>query len=49
MNNRRIIVLVLRTSKDFAFRDVELIARHINGKWKSSVRPRIICLWDKAT
>lgn len=43
------IVLVLRSGGDFSFRDVELIARHINGKWKSEIRPRIICLWDKAS
>jgi len=43
------IVLVLRSGGDFSFRDVELIARHINGKWKSDIRPRIICLWDKAS
>lgn len=49
MENRSTIVLVLRSGGDFQFRDVELIARHINGKWKSPFRPRIICLWDKAT
>ena len=43
------IVIVLRSGGDFAFRDVELIARHINGKWKSPTRPRIICLWDNAS
>ena len=43
------IVLVLRSGKDFSFRDVELIAKHINGKWMSANRPRIICLWDKAS
>jgi hypothetical protein len=40
---------VLRTSKDFQFRDVELLVRHINGTWQSEVRPRVICLWDKAS
>ncbi len=49
MSEVRTIVLVLRSGGDFSFRDVELIARHINGKWKSEVRPRIICLWDKAS
>ena len=49
MENRRTIVLVLRSGGDFSFRDVELIARHINGKWQSETRPRIICLWDKAS
>lgn len=44
----RTIVLVLRSGGDFSFKDVELITRHINGKWESSDRPRIICLWDKA-
>ena len=48
MNDRKTIVLVLRTSKDFQLRDVELIARHINAKWKEG-RPRIICLYDKVT
>jgi hypothetical protein len=42
------IVLVLRSGGDFELRDVELIARHINAKWKNG-RPRIICLFDKAT
>jgi hypothetical protein len=49
MDNKRTIVLVLRSGGDFAFRDVELIARHINGKWQSQIRPRIICLYDKIT
>jgi hypothetical protein len=40
---------VLSKGKDFSFRDVELISKHIDMKWKSSVRPRIICLWDKAS
>jgi len=43
------VVLVLRNGKGFGFRDVELIARHINGKWKSETKPRIICFWDKAS
>lgn len=45
----RTIVLVLRSGGTFSFQDVELLARHINGKWQSAVRPRIICLWDKAS
>jgi len=49
MEDRKTIVLVLRSGGDFKFRDVELIARHINGKWRSAIRPRIICLWDKAS
>ena len=49
MESRRTIVLVLRSGGDFSFRDVQLITDHINGKWKSEIRPRIICLWDKAT
>ena len=50
MNEQRnTVVLVLRSGGDFSFKDVELISRHIHGKWKSSVRPRIICLCDKAT
>ena len=49
MENRRTIVLVLKNGKGFSFRDVELIARHINGKWKAITQPRIICLWDKIT
>ncbi len=48
-NKRPTIVLVLRSGGDFKFRDVELISRHINGKWTSLPRPRIICLWDKAS
>jgi len=49
MNKKYTIVLVLKDGKGFSFRDVELIARHINGKWKSPVRPHIICLWNKAS
>jgi hypothetical protein len=49
MNKQRTIVLVLYNGKDFGFRDVELIVKHINGKWKSLDRPRIICLWDQAS
>jgi hypothetical protein len=49
MSNRPTIVLVLRTGGDFAYRDVELIAKHINGKWQSRIRPRIICLYDKVS
>jgi hypothetical protein len=49
MEQLRTIVLVLRSGGDFALRDVELIARHIQGKWRSSDRPRILCLWDKAS
>lgn len=49
MTDRKTIVLVLRSGGDFAMRDVELIAQHINGKWKSFIPPRIICLWDKAS
>lgn len=45
----RTIVLVLKKGKDFSFKDVELIARHINGKWKSETKPRIIVLYDKAS
>ncbi len=47
--NRQIILLVLRSGGDFSLRDVQLIARHINGLWKSTPMPRIVCLWDKAT
>jgi hypothetical protein len=43
------IVLVLRSGGDFSFRDVELLSRHIKGKWQSEQRPRIICLYDKAS
>lgn len=49
MDKQRTIMLVLRGDKDFSLEDVQLISRHINGKWKSSLRPRIICLWDKAS
>lgn len=49
MENKKTIILVLRSGGDFSFRDVELIVRHINGKWKSEARPRIICLWDNAS
>ena len=43
------VVIVLRSGGDFAFKDVELITAHINLKWKSDERPRIICIWDKAS
>lgn len=46
---RPTILLVLKNSKDFTFYDVELIVRHIHGKWVSEERPRIICLWDKVS
>ena len=49
MNERVNILLVLREGGDFSMQDVQLIARHINGKWQSNLRPRIICMWDKAT
>ncbi len=49
MESKRTIVVVLKSGGDFAFRDVELIARHINGKWQSPELPHIICLWDKAS
>ena len=49
MESKKTIVLVLRSGGDFAFRDVELITRHIRMKWQGVVPPRIICLWDKAS
>ena len=50
MNDHRpTIVLVLKNGKGFGFRDVALIIRHINGKWQSETKPRIICLWNKAS
>lgn len=49
MTDRVNILLVLRSGGDFSIRDVQLIARHINGRWRSHIRPRIICLWDKAS
>ncbi len=45
----RTIVLVLKNGKGFSFRDVKLIVNHIHGKWESEDRPRIICLWDRAS
>ncbi len=44
----RTIVLVLRSGKDFSFRDVDLIAKHISKKWVNG-KPRIICVWDKCS
>ena len=41
------IVLVLKQSESFSLRDVDLITSHINKKWKSEVKPRIIVLFDK--
>ena len=49
MDKQKTILLVLRSGGDFTFEDVQLIARHINGKWQDTVSPRIICLWDKAS
>jgi len=49
MESKKIIVLVLRSGKDFSMRDVELLAKHIHGKWRSAEHPQIICLWDKAS
>lgn len=43
------IVLVLKEGGDFSFSDVLLLSRHINGKWVSLPRPKIYCLWDKAS
>ncbi len=40
--------MVLKRSKDFQYRDVELLTRHIAAKWRGE-RPRIICLWDGGT
>jgi len=42
------IVLVLKSGGDFAFRDVTLIVKHINGLWKNG-KPNIILLWDNAS
>ncbi len=47
MEGKKTIVLVLRSGGDFHFRDIELISRHIFGKWKGKTKPHIICLWDK--
>ena len=44
----RTIVLVLRSGKDFSFRDVNLIVNKIVNKWQNG-KPRIICIWDKCT
>lgn len=49
MNERKTIVLVLKSGGDFSLADVELIVRHIRGKWQSTPLPRILCLWDKAS
>jgi hypothetical protein len=45
----RTIVLVLRSGGDFSINDVILITTHIINKWKDSVKPNIICLWDNAS
>ena len=42
------ILLVLKSGGDFGLRDVELISRHINAKWKQG-KPRIICMYDKVS
>jgi len=43
MEKRSTIVLVLSEGNGFGFRDVELIAKHINSKWQDPILPRIIC------
>ena len=48
-DQKHTIVLVLKDGRGFSFRDVKLIVKHIIGKWKSENKPRIICLWDKAS
>lgn len=45
----RTVVMVLRSGGDFSMQDVELLVNHIQNKWKSTERPRIICLYDKAS
>jgi hypothetical protein len=49
MESKKTIVLVLRSGGDFSMRDVELLVKHIIGKWKALTLPRIILLWDKAS
>jgi hypothetical protein len=49
MSDQKTIVLVLKDGNGFSFKDVELIVRHIHKKWKSDVKPRILCLWSRAT
>src|SRR5574343_37844 len=48
-NMTRLISGKTTTPRTNMMQDVELIARHINGKWQSPIRPRILCLWDKAS
>ena len=49
MDDKRTIVLVLRSGGDFSFQDVEIITHHITDKWTSPVPPRIVLLWDNAS
>jgi hypothetical protein len=49
MNKQHIIVLVLKQSLVFTLQDVDLLVYHICKKWKSEIKPRIICLFDKVT
>jgi hypothetical protein len=49
MSDQKTIVLVLKSGGDFSFRDVELISYHIYNKWEGEIKPRIICLYDKAS
>jgi hypothetical protein len=49
MNKQRTIILVLKQSETFTLKDVDLLVFHICKKWKSEIKPRIICLYDKAT
>jgi hypothetical protein len=46
---QKTVVVVLRSGKDFSMSDVDLIIQHINGKWKSEIRPKIVCVCDKFT
>lgn len=41
------IVLVLKSGGDFGFQDVNLIGTQILLKWKSSIKPKIVCFWDQ--
>jgi len=45
-DDKRNIVIVLRSGGDFTFKDVQLIVAHILKKWESEILPNIICVSD---
>ncbi len=49
MQNKRTVVMVLRSGGDFSFKDVSLLVYHIHGEWEGKDKSHVILLWDKAS